>query len=537
MRLNLYFVQDDLPELGFEGALADPPTVARCRVVQLVDELPRRLDEETLYIVDASALPSKPPKPPKLAKASFLCLGTAPKAWRDAPLNLLCSTAGVGPVEVMNALVRLFDRYRVWEEDLRALVDQHLPIDMLGAHSVAMFGNPVIAQDVSYRPFFYALPSVGRESDLFRSYRKEIYGQHVGEGGLSVPRKAALAFNQDSDFARLEAAEEPVLFSGDTWSQLSAHSLSFRSLLYNCRVNGTLLARVIVDEAAQPFRNKDYVLVKVLGDCLSRGLQASGIGDAGQATRFVRLCRSLLSGEAVADDRIASVMEKLGWQDDDRFFCIVLRERKLDRKFGAIAQVAIAVTAHDESRQHCFLDGRALIVCDLSAGASTRDEAIADVLRDVRGLGVIASFSSSFSGFGNLVHFYRQALAVERLGRIRDVSAEAYRFEDYAVDYLIAKCEEGSTVDAMVPDGVRRLIDLDEQRNTRDAHLLKTFLDNDRSIAKTVRECYIHRNTLLYRIEKIKEALGVDLDDPDVRLSVQIALRALHVSGGSSGEA
>ena len=527
MKLNLYFVQEDLPELQFEGTPIDPPTVARCRIAQFVDDLPGHLDEGVMYVASASTLALHPPKS---TKASFLCLGPAPKAWREAALNLLHSEADVEPVEVMNAVIRLFDRYRMWEEDLHALVDQHMPIDMLGARSAAIFGNPVIAQDVSYRPFFYALPSAGEETEAFRIYREEVYGQHVGEGGLSVPRKTAMAFNQNSDFAKLESVEDPVLFTGDTWSKLSVHSLSFRSLLYNCRVNGTLLARVIVDDIVQPFRKKDYVLVKVLGDCLTRGLQTAGIGDAGQSTRFVRICQSLLSGGTVSDDRIVSVMEKLGWRDDDRFFCIVLRERKLDRKFSAIARVAIAVTAHDDSRQHCFFDGRALVVCDLSAGAHTRDEVINDVLRNVRDLGAIASFSSSFSGFGNLVHFYRQALVVERVGRIKDVSSEAYRFEDYAVDYLIARCEEGSTVDAIIPDGVRKLIELDKERGTRDAHLLRTFLDKDRNMAKTVRELYIHRSTLLYRLEKIKEALNTDLDDPDVRLSVQIALRALRVS-------
>ncbi len=528
MNLNLYFVQDDLPELKCIGAPADPPAVARCRIAQLVDELPGHLDEEILYIVDASALPSSPPR---FSQASFLCLGAAPTAWANASLNLLCATADVRAVDVLNAVVRLFDRYRAWEEDLRTLVDRHMPIEMLGARSSAVFGNPVIAQDVSYRPFFYSLPAMEEETDFLKAYREEIYGQHVGEGGLFIPRQTALAFNQDTDFAKLEDAAEPVLFSGDTWSQLSAHALSFRSLLYNCRAGETLLARVIVDEVTRPLRNKDHVLIQVLGNCLSRGLQASGIGDAGQTTHFVRICRNLLSGKAVAADRLAGVMEKLGWRNEDRYFCVVLREQKLEHKFNAIVQVAIAVTARDDSREHCFFDGRVLVVCNLSAGTRTRSEVIDDVLREVKGLGVIVSFSSTFSGFENLAHFYRQALVTERVGRMRDVSAETYRFEDYAVDYLIARCEEGSTVDALVPDGVRRLIELDKVRGTHDAYLLKTFLDNDRNIAKTVRECYVHRNTLLYRIDKIKEALDADLDEPDVRLSIQIALRALRVQG------
>jgi DNA-binding PucR family transcriptional regulator len=35
----------------------------------------------------------------------------------------------------------------------------------------------------------------------------------------------------------------------------------------------------------------------------------------------------------------------------------------------------------------------------------------------------------------------------------------------------------------------------------------------------------MHRNTFLYRIGRIKELLGMDLDDPDTRLLLRIILK------------
>jgi hypothetical protein len=45
------------------------------------------------------------------------------------------------------------------------------------------------------------------------------------------------------------------------------------------------------------------------------------------------------------------------------------------------------------------------------------------------------------------------------------------------------------------------------------------------------RRLTVHINTLLYRVGRIERLVGRELDDPDVRLAMAIALRARAVSG------
>jgi sugar diacid utilization regulator len=55
---------------------------------------------------------------------------------------------------------------------------------------------------------------------------------------------------------------------------------------------------------------------------------------------------------------------------------------------------------------------------------------------------------------------------------------------------------------------------------------LAAFLDEQGSIARTAQRLHLHRNAVTYRMRRITSLLGVDLDDPDQRLALQLACRA-----------
>jgi len=54
---------------------------------------------------------------------------------------------------------------------------------------------------------------------------------------------------------------------------------------------------------------------------------------------------------------------------------------------------------------------------------------------------------------------------------------------------------------------------------------LQSFFDNNLSICKTAKALYIHRNTLLYRLKKIKELTGLDPKKFDDALYLRMALK------------
>ena len=63
---------------------------------------------------------------------------------------------------------------------------------------------------------------------------------------------------------------------------------------------------------------------------------------------------------------------------------------------------------------------------------------------------------------------------------------------------------------------------------------LEAYFQHNSVLSQTAEALFIHRNTLLYRMERIGEILKLDLDKPASRLAVQLALHIHRMTGGAS---
>ena len=66
----------------------------------------------------------------------------------------------------------------------------------------------------------------------------------------------------------------------------------------------------------------------------------------------------------------------------------------------------------------------------------------------------------------------------------------------------------------------KTLADLDEETLT----IIRRFFENNLNISETARQLYLHRNTLVYRLEKIQKQLGLDIRRFEEALTLKIAM-------------
>ncbi len=70
-----------------------------------------------------------------------------------------------------------------------------------------------------------------------------------------------------------------------------------------------------------------------------------------------------------------------------------------------------------------------------------------------------------------------------------------------------------------------KLVAYDKEKNAELVETLEGFFECHGNLSQTAARLHIHRNTLAYRIEQISTIAQLDLDDPDARFSLQLALK------------
>lgn len=77
---------------------------------------------------------------------------------------------------------------------------------------------------------------------------------------------------------------------------------------------------------------------------------------------------------------------------------------------------------------------------------------------------------------------------------------------------------------------IQRIVDHDVKHGTRLLETLQTYLDA-RRFKEAADRLYVHRNTLRYRLDSIRKLTGLDVQDAEARLVLEVQLRLAKVRG------
>jgi purine catabolism regulator len=116
----------------------------------------------------------------------------------------------------------------------------------------------------------------------------------------------------------------------------------------------------------------------------------------------------------------------------------------------------------------------------------------------------------------------RQALFMAR--RLADPNP--LYFGELNVYRLLFQLEYNPELVSFCNEIIGKLAEYDRTQGTDLLETLTSYFAHNGNLSQTAEALFVHRNTLLYRMDRIREISGHDLDNPETRLSLQLALRA-----------
>ena len=96
---------------------------------------------------------------------------------------------------------------------------------------------------------------------------------------------------------------------------------------------------------------------------------------------------------------------------------------------------------------------------------------------------------------------------------------------------LLLRVSTRDELESFAQRTLRPLVEHDRSHGGELLRTLRAYLDEDRVQRRVAARCFIHVNTVVYRVRRIEELLKVDLGDPRTVFDVTLALRILDLLG------
>ena len=166
------------------------------------------------------------------------------------------------------------------------------------------------------------------------------------------------------------------------------------------------------------------------------------------------------------------------------------------------------------------------VVKQITANTTTEDlEKIAQNIEDtlknelfvrtVIGIGTVAEHLRA------LADSYKEAQTAIEVGKVFDTDRSIMHYENLGIGRLIYQLP--TTLCEIFLDEVFKKNSIDSL-DQETLFTINKFFENNLNVSETSRKLFVHRNTLVYRLEKIKKLTGLDLREFDHAIVFKVAL-------------
>ena len=120
----------------------------------------------------------------------------------------------------------------------------------------------------------------------------------------------------------------------------------------------------------------------------------------------------------------------------------------------------------------------------------------------------------------------REAGLALRLQKSLLPGSNACEYPKLGIFRMLAAIPDLSDVESFVREWLGSLLDYDARRGAELVHTLTQYLEHGGNYDATAAELSVHKSTLKYRLQRIRELTGLELNDPDIHFNLQLATRA-----------
>jgi hypothetical protein len=416
--------------------------------------------------------------------------------------------------ELFNRVQRIFVSVNSWVMKMEQSVSANRGQQDLLTLSEPIFRNHIDIQDSTFKLLYY---TKGIETTDEITNKLINYGYH--------PPETVQLFQKLRRLEEYEKNHDLIVSQDYATSTYDVVKRMFH-------LGGSVSIQVVMVCNGRPVTDGLLELFRVFLDYIKiyvdREIAANGGGNAGKSLALDLIMKNVATQE---EARNRAAYSGFPFEGNFRLIVVSFADEEnipLSRLVQSFSEVF--------HRALVFSQNHKVLILDVERGETDQYKAVID--RALVSTDFNCGISSHFGCLWDIGIAYEQAIiAVDIAGRLKRSVPVAEgphqrfycEFREYWMYHLLSAGIKAAPVvyqNSFLFNSLRILRAYDAAHRTDTLNLLRLYLENERKATVVSSLMHMHRNTVLYHISKIEGLLDVSLDDPEVRLKLQLAFKA-----------
>lgn len=478
-----------------------------------------RLRSDVAYFCDATQLPRELPAG---SFANFVVHGGDDDAFGlvdGGMANIVTISADSDVFECYNALQAYFIEDQEQTDVTRRMLQAHFAnkgLQYLVEEASKALGNPVLVVDTAYRYLAHAVGDLDGDNSTFAAVmRQEIPHETVAEEGVEYIRGSRIS--------------EEVSRHSEPYLSYNGH-LDAQTMVGAVMVHGICVAHVILIEHRHAFTSLDRTCFARLVLFVGQEMQKLALYQTppGQMDSYFLL--TLLNDEQPNRESLRRRMEVIDFKPSPCQYVVCVRPQDAGAAVSSLEYVARQLRGNVPHSLMALREGEIVLLCGRDKGAQLGDFALRSLAKAAAVNRLSVGISNAFDDVVDIRTYLRQAQAAITFGTlIAPFLDDENVYHYHNVAYIELLDIAGRRLDPMnfCDPALLRLRDYDQRHGTE---LLETLFEYLQTACNTVRAAELldlHKNTLLYRLGRIRDIGGARLDSGEEIFRLQVSFRVL----------
>jgi hypothetical protein len=389
------------------------------------------------------------------------------------------------------------------EYDLSNLAEQLgrcSTLDELTASSISLLGNPMVVFDRSMRVL--SITDIATGNPLFEYLRAH---------QVPAPTVASTAEWHRTTNLMWQSTEAAVNF---------LHGTGYLSKVL--QLNHQILGLACVVELFRPLEDSDNAALELISYPLVQLIYSANVAGVPRKSSLAYYLEYLLDGNPYNAADLERQMGGSGWERGEQLYLLCAASADDGTRFtlGGLEEFL--------RPSDVLLRYLTNILILVSGNPSQLRERFAVLDQSLTVLGLPCGVSQPFTDLGQLRHYYFQSYAALDIGTRVDGHPRLYRYQNYMIYDLFRQMEREKSLFSFLPPELMELIQVDEEQHLELLKTLRCYLYHHRSVQDTANALHLHRNTVVYRINKALELMGHDRGDGRFWLQLATSIQMLE---------